>query len=122
MPDFVEGVINLRGNVIPIVDLRKKFGLEGKERDNQTRIVVVNIQEKIVGFIVDEVDQVLRLSEDQIEAAPEMGSSINKEYLKGVGKLDDRLLILLNLDSLLTLDDHGELEKSVNNKLKKEEG
>jgi purine-binding chemotaxis protein CheW len=114
MPDYVEGVINLRGNVIPIMDLRKKFGLEVKERDNQTRIIVVNVQNRIVGFIVDAVQQVLRLSEDQIEPPPEVGTSINREYLKGVGKLDDRLLILLSLDSLLTMDDHNEMDKAIN--------
>jgi purine-binding chemotaxis protein CheW len=113
MPDYVEGVINLRGNVIPIIDLRKKFGLEVKERDNQTRIIVVNVQDRIVGFIVDAVQQVLRLSEDQIEPPPEVGTSINREYLNGVGKLDDRLLILLSLDTLLTMDDHNELEKAI---------
>jgi purine-binding chemotaxis protein CheW len=114
MPDFVEGVINLRGNVIPIIDLRKKFGLEVRERDNQTRIVVVNVQKRVVGFIVDAVQEVLRLSDDQIEPAPEVGASINQEYLKGVGKLEDRLLILLSLDSLLSIADQKELEKIVN--------
>lgn len=120
MPDYVEGVINLRGNVIPIIDLRKKFGLEVKERDNLTRIVVVNINEKVMGFIVDAVEQVLRLSSDQIEPPPDVGLAVGKEYIKGVGKLDDRLLILLNLDKLLTVEEHAGLEKINQEKAVKE--
>lgn len=112
MPGFVEGVINLRGNVIPIVNLRKKFGLEDREGDKQTRIIVVNVAgKKVRGFIVDAVEQVLRLSEEQIAPAPDVELSVNKEYLKGVGKLDDRLLILLDLDKLLTTDEAKRVDK-----------
>lgn len=121
MPGYVEGVINLRGNVIPIIDLRKKFRLQVKERDNQTRIVVVNVEEKVVGFIVDAVEQVLRLSNDQIEPPPDVGLSIGREYLDGVGKLGDRLLILLNLDKLLSSVEGDDFDYSTLEQEKKAE-
>lgn len=109
-PDFVEGVINLRGNVIPVIDLRKKFGMSTMEKDDQTRIIVVNVKEKTIGVVVDTVEQVLRLSEDQIELPPEIGNDNVKEYLRGVGKLDDRLLIILHLDKILTSKEIFQLE------------
>ncbi len=111
LPDFVEGVINLRGNVIPIIDLRKKFGFEMKEKDALTRIIVVNVQNKIMGLVVDAVEQVLRLSEDQIEPPPDVGISIGSRYLKGVGKLDRALLILLDLNQLLSSGEYSSLDK-----------
>ena len=126
-PDFMEGVINLRGNVIPIIDLRKKFGMEVKDADNFSRIVVVNVEDKVIGVIVDAVEQVLRLSNTQIEPPPSVGLDAMKEYLMGVGKLKNSLLILLNLDKILTvseqleLDDFDQLKKEVNKKKKKEE-
>ena len=115
MPDYMEGVINLRGSVIPIIDLRKKFVLEVKEKDDQTRIIVVNVSGKTLGFIVDAVEQVLRLSDDQIEPPPDIGTNIKREYLMGVGKLEDRLLILLKLDRLLDNKDMKTMEKVKNN-------
>jgi purine-binding chemotaxis protein CheW len=109
-PEFVEGVINLRGSVVPVIDLRKKFSLEAKEKDDRTRIVVVNINQKTIGVVVDTVEQVLRLSENQIEKPPDIGTGIVKEYLRGVGKLDQRLLIILHLDKILTSDEIFQLE------------
>lgn len=101
-PDFVEGVINLRGRVIPIINLRKRFGLPGKDNDKQTRIVVVTIEGKILGLVVDAVSEVLRLPADTIEPPPPMVSGVEAEYINGVGKLDDKLLILLDLNKILT--------------------
>ncbi len=100
-PHFVEGVINLRGKVIPIVDLRTRFGLVGKDKDSHTRIIVVDIQNTIVGFVVDSVSEVLRIKHDTVEPPPPVVAGIESEYIKGVGKLDDKLLILLDLDKLL---------------------
>jgi purine-binding chemotaxis protein CheW len=108
-PDFMEGVINLRGNVIPIIDLRKKFVMESRESDNLTRIIVVNVQDKVMGIIVDAVEQVLRLTEEQVEPPPDVGLDAVKEYLMGVGKLESGLLILLNLDRILTEEEKVEL-------------
>jgi len=93
-PNYVEGVINLRGKVVPIVDLRKRFNLELKEYDKNTRIVVVDIDGNIMGMIVDSVSEVLRLSANTIEPPPDIVTGVNAEYIKGVAKLEDRLLIL----------------------------
>ena len=101
-PDFIEGVINLRGRVIPIINLRKKFGLPDKETDESTRIVVVNLSDKVIGMIVDAVSEVLRLSSNTVEPPPPMVSGVESEYIKGVGKIDDKLLILLDLNKLLS--------------------
>lgn len=104
-PHYVEGVINLRGKVIPIVDLRKRFNLELKEHDKNTRIVVVDIGGNIMGMIVDSVSEVLRLPADTVEPPPEIVTGINSEYIKGVAKLDDRLLIFLDLSKVIDVNE-----------------
>ena len=104
-PHYVEGVINLRGKVIPIVDLRKRFNLELKEHDKNTRIVVVDIGGNIMGMIVDSVSEVLRLPANTIEPPPEIVTGINSEYIKGVAKLDDRLLIFLDLSKVIDVNE-----------------
>jgi purine-binding chemotaxis protein CheW len=104
-PQFVEGVINLRGKVIPIIDLRKRFGLETLPHDKNTRIIVIEISAMIVGFIVDSVSEVLRIPANTIEPPPPVVSGLDSEYISGVGKLQDRLLILLDLDRLLSNDE-----------------
>jgi len=109
-PDFVEGVINLRGQVIPVVDLRTRFHLGAVEHDKSTRIVVVELKEKVVGFLVDSVSEVLRVPRERIEPPPPIVGSIESEYLQGVIKLDDRLLILLDLHKLLSGGEARELE------------
>ena len=111
-PHFVEGVINLRGRVIPIIDLRRRFGLTAREHDKDTRIIVIEINNMIVGFVVDAVHEVLRIPADTVEPPPPavMGG-VDSEYIKGVGKLDDRLLILLDLDRLLSQEEQMELEQ-----------
>lgn len=100
-PEFVDGVINLRGKVIPIVALRRRFGLAELAHDNQTRIVVVEVNGTVLGLIVDSVSEVLRIPADTVEPPPRLGK-IEREYVKGVGKLDNRLLILLDVDRLLS--------------------
>ena len=101
-PACIEGVINLRGKVIPVIDMRKRFNLPAIERDSHTRIIVMEFgSAKIVGFLVDAVSEVLRIPASTVESAPAVVSGVGSEYIKGVGKLDDRLLILLDLDSLL---------------------
>lgn len=100
-PHYVEGVINLRGKVIPIIDLRKRFNLELKEYDKNTRIVVVDINGSIMGMVVDSVSEVLRLPSNTIEPPPEIVAGINSEYIKGVAKLEDRLLIFLDLSKVI---------------------
>lgn len=104
-PNYVEGVINLRGKVIPIVDLRKRFNLELKEHDKNTRIVVVDIGGNIMGMIVDSVSEVLRLSANTIEPPPDIVTGVNAEYIKGVAKLEDRLLIFLDLSRVIDVSE-----------------
>lgn len=109
-PDYVEGVVNLRGRIIPIVDLRTRLNFEKREHDSNTRIIVVELVARTVGFIVDEVSEVLRLPKNIIEAPPAMVSGINSEYITAIGKLEDRLLILLELEKVLTTEEMKELE------------
>lgn len=101
-PSFVEGVINLRGKVIPVIDMRKRFGMTTSPHDSQTRIEVMDLQGQIVGFVVDAVSEVLRIKESTVEPPPPVVAGIGSEYMRGVGKLEDRLLILLDLDKLLS--------------------
>lgn len=108
-PPFVEGVINLRGNVIPIIDLRKRFGLDTREHDKHTRIIVIEIHNMIVGFVVDAVSEVLRIPANTVEPPPPVVSGLESEYISGVGKLEDRLLILLDLDRLLSGEEKNTL-------------
>lgn len=100
-PQFIEGVINLRGKVIPVVNMRTRFNKAQKEPDSSTRIVVMELDQKIVGFLVDGVSEVLRLPESTVEDPPPVVAGIGSEYIRGIGKLDNRLLILLDLDHLL---------------------
>ncbi|MFZ5980250.1 MAG: chemotaxis protein CheW, partial [Candidatus Zixiibacteriota bacterium] len=104
-PHYVEGVINLRGKVIPIIDLRKRFNLEMKEYDKNTRIVVVDINNNIMGMIVDAVSEVLRLPADTVEPPPELVTGVNSEYIKAVAKLEDRLLIFLDLSKVIDAEE-----------------
>ena len=104
-PEFVEGVINLRGTVIPIIDLRRRFGLEPKAGDTSTRIIVIEINGMTVGFVVDSVSEVLGIPANTVEPAPAVVSGLDSDYISGVGKLEDRLLILLDLDKLLSSED-----------------
>jgi len=109
-PDIVDGIINLRGRVIPIVDLRKKFNLPSAGRTKDTRIIVVNIKEQTVGFVVDAVSEVFRLTSDNVEPPPPVIAGIDSDYIQGVGKVSNKLLILLDLDRLLSAEEHGQLD------------
>lgn len=108
-PNFVEGVINLRGKIVPVIDLRKRFGIAEKEHDNETRIVVVELVDKVVGFLVDRVKEVIRVEKSVIEPPPELTTSIDSNYITGVAKLQDRLLILLELNRVLSSDEQEKL-------------
>jgi purine-binding chemotaxis protein CheW len=100
-PDFVDGVINLRGKVIPVIALRRRFGLEDQAHDQQTRIVVVELKGAVLGFIVDSVSEILRIPAETVEPPPRL-AKVEREFVSGVGKLDNRLLILLDLDRLMS--------------------
>ena len=109
-PEFVEGIVNLRGRIIPVLDLKKRLHLPVKEHDNSTRIIVVELNNKTVGFIVDEVSEVLRIESSITEPPPEMVAGIESDYITAVAKLEDRLLILLDLSKVLSQEEEKELE------------
>jgi purine-binding chemotaxis protein CheW len=100
-PGYVEGVINLRGKVIPVVSLRKKFSLEERENDVQSRIMIMDIQGITMGLIVDAVSEVLRVPASIVEPTPPMTSNISTEFIRGIAKLEDRLIILLDMERLI---------------------
>ncbi len=102
-PDFIEGVINLRGNVIPVVNVHRRLGLEKRENTEKTRIVVVEVQRNSVGLIVDQVLEVLYLSQSAFEPPTVAGNLTNTAFIQGIGLLYGRLFLLLDLDALLDL-------------------
>jgi len=108
-PEYVEGVINLRGKVIPIVDLRRRVDMDIKEHDKDTRIVVVNIEKNTIGMIVDSVSEVLRIPKSSVEPPPSMISGFDTDYIKGVAKLEDRLLLFLDLNKIMTVNELSEV-------------
>lgn len=108
--DFVEGVVNLRGKIIPVLDLRRRFGLAAQEVTPKTRIVVVKVGPRVLGLIVDRVHEVVRMSADTVTPPPEMVTQgMDNSYLKGVAQLGDRLIILLDLELLLSADEVAQL-------------
>lgn len=113
-PVFIEGVVNLRGQVLAVIDLAKRLGLEAQKRGENTRIIVVEVGENTVGMIVDSVSEVLRLSSDCVDEVPSLvDTEVPEHYIKGVGKLKDRLLVLLDLNRILTPEDFQHVERSV---------
>ena len=109
-PHFMEGVINLRGQLIPIIDLRTRFGMPRTEHTKNTRIVVTEIGSKRVGMVVDSVSEVLRIPTEQIEDAPDMIAGVETEYIRGVGKMGDRLIIMLDLGRVISGSEKRDLE------------
>lgn len=112
-PPFVDGVINLRGKVIPIIDLRTRFGMSRKEHDKNTRIIVVELKSNVVGFVVDAVSEVLRIPRNVTEPPPAVVAGIHTDYITAVGKLEDRLLILLDLEKVFSVEEHSTLKEVV---------
>jgi len=108
-PSFVKGIINLRGDVIPIIDLRDKFGLEAKEATAMTRVIVVEVEGKLMGMVVDSASQVVRIPVDQIDPPPPVFGGVSQDFITGVGKIDDKLIILLNSDAILTAEERTQL-------------
>ncbi len=110
-PEFVKGVINLRGIIVPIVDMRIKFRLGEPTYDQFTVVIILNISGRIVGIVVDSVSDVITLNAGQIRPAPEMGTAFNTDYLVGLGTLDERMLILIDIDKLMSSAEMGLIEK-----------
>ncbi len=111
-PDFIKGVTNLRGVIVPIVDLRIKFHLERVEYGGQTVVIVVNVADRVVGIVVDGVSDVMTLTPEQIKPAPEFGVTLSSDFLSGLGSLEDRMLVLVDIDKLLTSDEMALVEKA----------
>jgi len=112
-PEFFEGVINLRGRIIPVIDLRKRLRLAHVERTKSARVLITENSGRIVGLVVDSVAEVLKLQPEAVEEPPQMVSSVGVEYITGVAKVKDRLVILLNVEKVLSVEDMKKTEKTV---------
>lgn len=104
-PPYLEGITNLRGSVLPVIDLQKRFGMPAQERTNETRIMVANVDGVKIGMIVSAVSEVLTIDNSVIEPPPPMVSNVNSEFIVGVAKIDKRLVIMLDLAKVLSKDE-----------------
>jgi len=109
-PDFIKGVINLRGIIVPIVDLRIKFQLDRVEYNQYTVVIILNLTDRVVGIVVDGVSDVLTLQSQQIKPAPEFSGALDTEYIRGLGSIDERMLILVDIDKLMSSGEMGLIE------------
>ena len=110
-PDFIKGVINLRGIIVPIVDLRIKFQLDRVEYNQYTVVIILNLKDRVVGIVVDGVSDVLTLQSQQIKPAPEFSGALDTEYIRGLGSIDERMLILVDIDKLMSSSEMGLIDK-----------
>ena len=113
MPDFVKGVINLRGQVIPIMDVRTRFGMETVEYDDRTCVLVVNMQEQQIGLIVDKVSDVLDIPESQVQPPPKVTNRPGSRYISGLGKVNEEVKILLDVQKLLYEEEMAQVASAV---------
>jgi len=104
-PGYIKGVINLRGNIIPVVDMRKRFGFPDADITDETRIIVIETNERVIGLLVDNVHQVVRLSNSNIDPPSDMIEGVSEVFISGIGRLRDRLIIILNLQNILFLEE-----------------
>jgi len=104
-PEFLKGVVNLRGVIVPIVDMRIKFGLGKADYNQFTVVIILNVAHRVVGMVVDGVSDVLTLTAEQIRPAPEFGASLDTKYIIGLGTVDERMLILMDIEKLMTSSD-----------------
>ncbi|MCO4786488.1 chemotaxis protein CheW [Marinomonas atlantica] len=109
-PDFIKGVINLRGDIVPIIDLRIKFGIGEATYNEWTIVIMLNIHERIVGIVVDGVSDVMNLEEDDIRPAPEFGVAFDSQYLHGLAALEDHMVIIVDIEALISSDELGIFE------------
>jgi purine-binding chemotaxis protein CheW len=110
-PEFIKGVVNLRGIIVPVVDMRIKFNLGAPTYDAFTVVIILNIAGRIVGMVVDSVSDVMTLSAEQIRPAPQIGATLDGAYLIGLGTLDERMLILIDIEKLMSSADMGLVER-----------
>jgi len=107
--DF-DGMINVRGKVNYVLNLRSKFGLEHAERDEESKFIMLNVNEGSTGWIVDEVTDIVKIEDADLQSVPQLICGINANYLKGIGQIGDRMIIILNPDNILTLDEYPVIE------------
>jgi len=113
--EFIDGIINLRGDVIPVIDLRKRFELGSSPQDRDTRIIVVNVNEKLMGLLVDRVNEVTSVKEENIDEPPQEITQIDSQFIEGIGKTDERLIILLDIENILTSKEEEEISRLAEN-------
>jgi purine-binding chemotaxis protein CheW len=111
-PEFIKGVVNLRGTIVPIVDMRIKFNLGSAEYNQFTVVIILNVAGRVVGMVVDSVSDVIRLAPDEIRPAPDFSSTFDTEYITGLGTVDERMLILVDIEKLMTGKDMALMEES----------
>lgn len=113
-PDFIKGVVNLRGIIVPIADMRIKFRLGKADYDQFTVVIILNVAGRVMGIVVDGVSDVITLSTEQMRPTPGMGSVIDTEYIMGLGTVDERMLILIDIEKLMMSSHMGLIEHSIN--------
>ncbi len=113
-PEFIKGVVNLRGIIVPIIDMRIKFELGNVEYDEFTVVIILNVSGRVAGIVVDGVSDVLSLDLEQMKATPEFGSVIDTEYIMGLGTVEERMLILIDIEKLMGSADMGLIDQVVN--------
>tara|TARA_Y100000031_G_C8141125_1_gene347631 strand:+ start:301 stop:750 length:450 start_codon:yes stop_codon:yes gene_type:complete len=109
-PDFIKGVINLRGDIVPIIDLRIKFGIGEPTYNEWTIVIMLNIHERIVGIVVDGVSDVMNLEDEEVKPAPEFGVAFDSKYLHGLATLEDHMVIIVDIEALISSDELGLFE------------
>lgn len=108
--DFIEGIVNIRGDIIPIINLKKKFDIEEKGLTKDKRVIIINLNKKLVGFIVDEASQVLRIAEEDIEDASKILTGMDRRFIEGIGKIDEKIIVLIDLKEVLNENEKQEVE------------
>ncbi|TCT13786.1 purine-binding chemotaxis protein CheW [Natranaerovirga pectinivora] len=108
-PEYIEGVINLRGEVLPIYSLRKKFNLNKRGIDDNTKVIVTYTNGMKIGFVVDSVQEILNINEENVEETPKIVSGINRQYIKSLAKVDKRMIILIDIDKIVSEEEQAEL-------------
>ncbi|MCM8536502.1 MAG: chemotaxis protein CheW [Lentisphaeraceae bacterium] len=103
-PDYIKGVINLRGKVIPVMDIRLRFGMAARDYDERTCVIVVNHKENVVGLVVDTVSEVLDIPEESIEGSPQFSSNLSNDFVSGMGKVEEQIKMIIDVNSLLFRD------------------
>jgi len=112
-PPFIEGLLNLRGKVLTVFNLRKRFNMPDKENDDSTKIIIISQNDLLLGFIVDSVTEIVRVPEEDIVPTPPTLSTFDKRFISGVAKLDEKLILLLNLEKVLTPDEEQQVKDIV---------